>query len=437
MSAMRSGGDRTYWLKALLLVMIWSGVLWAQQSLPDAPQPQNNAPDTQAPLPEAPSASRSTPPPATTPPPPSTTKPPSTPATSPSSAPPGSPPADGVGTLPPGSVPNVPESPRDQLFTLTKNVNFVLVPVTVKDMSGHLVEGLLKNDFSVYEDGNRQNITFFTSDPFPLSAAVVLDLGLPDSVWRKVKDTLPALVGSFSQFDEVALFTYGNTVQKVQDFTGVDATTLAASLRKIRNQTGKMGGAPVVGGPMTGGPSPSVNGRPLDPNVPHVATYPRESSVLNDAILAAATELSKRGPARRKILFVVSDGREVGSANTYNDVLKVLLTRQVIVYAVGVGGGGLPGYRQLEKIRIPGQGYGDILPKYASATGGQVFPEVNQQAIEAAYARVTEEARNQYSIGYTTRATPSSTYRSIEVRVDRPSLRIYARDGYYPLPPGR
>ena len=388
-----------------------------QQQLPEAPQPQNNVPPAPAPSPDT-----------------------ASPASSPEPAAGGTgasePPPHAVTTVKPGTPPALPATPREQLYTLTKAVNFVLVPVTVKDSDDHLVAGLLPKDFSVYEDGERQKVSFFTSDPFPLSAAIVLDLGLANSDWKKVRDTLPALVGAFSQFDEVAIFTYSNVVQKVQDFSGVNAGQLAASLLKLKSQTGVMGGVPVLGGPL-GNSSPSVNGQPVLPNTPAVATYERESHVLNDAIFAAAGELSKRDPTRRKILFVISDGRELGSANKYKDVLRVLLTRQISVYALGVGGGGMPGYRELERIRIPTQGYGDILPKYASATGGQVLPEFGQKAIEDAYALVTEEARNQYTLGYNTAARPAGGYRSIEVRVGRPNLKVFARDGYYSLPPGK
>jgi VWFA-related protein len=394
-----------------------TGKAAAQPQLPDAPQPQSDA--TAPPAPETPIPG-SSPEPAAAP-------------TAPDWTPPGPPPANPITTTKPGTQPSLPLNARDQLYTLTRNVNFVLLPVTIKNSDGHLVEGLVPKDFSVYEDGMRQRISFFTSDPFPLSAAIVLDLGLANTDWKKVRDTLPALVGAFSQFDEVALFTYSNIVQKVQDFSSINANQLAASLHNIKSQSGKQGGAPVVGGPFGGGPS--VNGQPVIPGTPQVATYEKESSVLNDAILAAANELNKREPSRRKLLFVISDGRELGSANKYADVLRVLLTRQISVYAIGVGGGGMPVYRQLEKIRIPGQGYGDILPKYASATGGQVFPEFTQKSIEDAYAQVTEEARNQYTLGYNTIIRPGSGYRSIEVRIDRPGLKVFAKDGYYPLPP--
>ncbi|PYX77612.1 MAG: VWA domain-containing protein, partial [Acidobacteria bacterium] len=139
----------------------------------------------------------------------------------------------------------------------------------------------------------------------------------------------------------------------------------------------------------------------------------------------------------RKIVFVISDGREEGSEAGYSDVLKVLLTNDVSVYALAVDAAAIPGYRTLGSIHIPLFGYGNILGKYVSATGGESFAEFTRDSIESAYARVTEQARNQYTLGYTTRETAASDYRSIEVKVHRPSLEVHAKDGYYPLPPQR
>src|SRR5205823_8764358 len=102
---------------------------------------------------------------------------------------------------------------------IVTNVNQVLVPVMVKDGSGRLVNGLLPRDFSVYEDGKKQKLNFFTTDPFALSAAVIFDTGLPDVALEKVKQTFPALEGAFSQFDEVSIYTYSSAVSKVSDFS--------------------------------------------------------------------------------------------------------------------------------------------------------------------------------------------------------------------------
>jgi hypothetical protein len=112
-----------------------------------------------------------------------------------------------------------------------------------------------------------------------------------------------------------------------------------------------------------------------------------------------------------------------------------------------VEGAAIPLYGKLQqKIRIPKFGYGDILPKYANATGGEITNELSQSAIDGAYARVIGDARNQYTLGYVARATPGSAYRQIEVRVARPGCKssdlrpcvdVTAKDGYYPVPPSR
>lgn len=345
-----------------------------------------------------------------------------------------------ITTVPQGGATQVSDSGYDKLdFQIRTTVNFVSVPVTVKSTSGQLVQGLTVKDFTVLEDDVPQRITFFTSDPFPLSAAIVLDLGMPDQEFAKIRNTLPALIGAFGQFDEISIFTYTNTVAKVQDFTAATNNHLDATIKRLKERrASEGGGVPVTSGPFAQN-NPTINGHPIDPGSPitNRTGSPNQtvSRVLNDAILEAALDLSHRPRARRKVIFVISDGHETGSAASYAEVLKVLLTRQIGVYGIGVGSAAIPVIGQLEKIHVPGTGYGNLLPKYASATGGQLYDELTQSAIENAYARLTEEARNQYTIGYTTRATPSSTHRTIEVRVSRPGLKVYAKEGYYPLPP--
>ena len=401
----------------------------AQQPLPDAPAPQNNAPapPVNFPPPSEPDSSSSGNPEQ-----PANTRPGAQSGeTNPQAPPPGS---QGIKTIPPGSATSTEESGRDQMFSLVKNVSFVSVPVTVKDASegGKLVDGLLQRDFTVLEDGVPQKLTFFTSDPFPLSAAVVIDQGIPDIVLKKVNQTFSALDGSFGPFDEVAVFTYGNTVNQRSDFGNTQRLSIA--LNRIKDDRGQNPGPAQVGGPF--GSGPSTNSKPPVGTNP-VLTAPKESHVLNDAILMAAQALSHRPRENRKIIFVISDGQEFGSRASYAQVLKVLLTDEITVYAIGVSGSAMPLYKQVEKVRIPGFGYSNILPRYANATGGDVLDEVSKESIESAYQRITMEARNQYTLGYNTAQKPSGTYREIEVRVKRPGLQVYAKHGYYPLPPQR
>jgi VWFA-related protein len=339
-----------------------------------------------------------------------------------------------VDTLPPGSRPRSPDDDGTEKFKITVDVNFITVPVTVKDPEGRLVEGLVRKDFAIYEDGVPQNLRLFTSDPFPLSAALVIDQGMSATTMKKVNETLPSIVGAFGPYDEVAVYTYDNNVRQVSDF-GAAGDQLLLTLRRSKRQ-GRTGGVQVIGGPL-GQPGPTVNGRPAEPSGRTVNTPIRETRALNDALLKAALDLSNRERSRRRIIFVISDGQELDSSASYSEVLKVLLSNEIIVYSIGVDAAGIPGLQKIARARIPGLGTSNILPKYVSATGGEYFSELTRAAIERTYARLTEVARNQYTLGYVTRTTPASNYRTIEVRVKRPGLKVYARDGYYPLPPKR
>lgn len=349
------------------------------------------------------------------------------------------PPMPPIKTVPAGSVPKDSETGLDVGFTIHANPTLVLVPVTVKDNEGRLVGGLQPKDFVVLESGQPQKLSFFTSDPFALSAAVIFDTGMADVGLKKVQQTLSALQGSFTQFDEVAVYTYSSTVGQVTDFTGV-GKQLTVALNQVKSYSGANNGPPVTSGPL-GPQGPMVNGLPIDAPVTPVNTPPREARVMNDAILLAARDLSKRDRARRKIIFVISDGRELGSTASFKDTLKVLETQNIIVYAIGVEGAAIPIYDRLQRIHIPktraAMGYSDILPKYVNATGGgTVYGELSEADIERAYANAMGDARYQYTLGYSPKSTIGG-YRDIDVKVRRQNLKVYAKAGYYPLPTPR
>jgi len=338
-----------------------------------------------------------------------------------------------VKTVPPGSSAKQAPSAQEQLYTFTVHPTFVQVPVTVKNRDGRMVDGLLSTDFTVKENGLVQKLSFFSADPFALSVAIVLDTGMSDGDLQKVNQSFSSLVGAFAPYDEVALYTYSGTVSEVSDFTGV-TQRLTAVLNHMKTVRGE-NGPPFLGGPLANGPI--INGVPVGgPPTEPVYTAPKEAHVLNDAILQAALGLRKRDRTRRKIIFVISDGREYGSRASYSDVKRVLLTNEIQVQAVVVGSAALPVYDKLERLHVPRQGYFDILPKYASATGGAQYRELTRNAIEDTYARAMGEARNQYTLGYTPARpkTPTAVaYRNIEVVVHRPGLKVYAKDGYYPV----
>jgi VWFA-related protein len=418
---------------------LFSGTIAAQQQeqskqdIPDAPSASRPFPN----VPPTGHAPQDQPPPNQAPPPPNQAPPTSSAPTEDPVYAPGVAPAPpfNVSTVPAGSVPTERGPGGDELYKIVTNVNQVLVPVMVKDDSGRLVNGLFSRDFSVYEDGKKQNLNFFSSSPFALSAAVIFDTGMPDVAVQKVNQTFSALEGAFSQFDEVSLYTYSTSVTKVTDFAAV-GRRLTAALDSLKTVTGSNNGPPVVSGPM-GPQGPIINGVPVDAGAPRTINPPKEVHVLNDALVAAAVDLRKRDRARRKVIFIITDGREYGSNASYSDTLRVLLSTGIQVYGVAVEGSAIPVYGQLQKLHVPltgsRLGYSNVLPKYANATGGEIFSGFSRDAIETTYARTLGDARNQYTLGYLTHSTPSSTHREIDVHVARPDLKVTAKEGYYPV----
>lgn len=330
--------------------------------------------------------------------------------------------------------------PGTNVYTLpTVGVNFVEVPFTVKEGKGTLVAGLDWRDIRVFEDGVRQHITLFSADPVPLSVAFVIDQSLPEDVMKRVNESLGALQGAFTQYDEIALFTYNNGPQKRTEYTGAQSARINAvierSKTKGREQLMYSGGGPMQ-------QTTNINGRQFDPNTAPVRnsnstfiTIPKEIHTLNDAIDMAARSLADRPKGRRRLIFVVSDGKENGSKAKFKDVVKYLQTNNISVYATLVGDSATYGVSFLDRFHLPYTMRDNLLPQYVAATGGQAISGFRQRAIEDSFNKIAVEVRTQYTVGYyshTRLADPR--FRSIELRVTRPGLDVIAKKGYYPTP---
>ena len=319
------------------------------------------------------------------------------------------------------------------------NVNFVEVPVTVKDSKGTLVAGLTFRDFKVFENETREPLRLFTVDPAPLSIAFVIDQSLTSDVMAKVNNSLGAIQGALTPYDEVAVFSYNNGAQERTGFTGAQSNRLPAVLA-LTKETGSEMLVPVNSGPLAGC-NVRQNGNCVDPNLQpgrsagggSFITIPKEIHTLNDAILAAAKELSTRPKGRRRIIYVISDGKEYGSKATYREVVRYLQTNKIAVYGTLVGDSARWGEGYISRIHLPFTMYDNILVGYAHNTGGTLDSEPSLNGIEKSYAKIAEEARTQYTLGYLShQPIIDGKFRKIDVRVDRPGLEVIAKTGYYP-----
>ena len=395
-----------------------------QNTVPDAPKPQT-LPQLNTITPAAPATPNAIP---------------NAPAAQPDAS------ADVPSSLPSAPAPETPApaqnassgpAPAAHASDIHVNVNFVQVPFTVKDSKGSLVPGLTPRDVRIFENGTQQTIRLFTVDPFPLSVAIVIDQSVTQDTMQKINTSLEALQGAFTPYDEVAVFTYNNGVQQQTGFTGAQSARVTYALQRSKSE----GREPPMGltGPLA--QTTVKNNQAVDPNtngnnnttLQQNLTPPREYHTLNDAILTAAQTVAKAGRGRRRVVYVISDGKEYGSQAKEKEVIRFLQTNQIAVYATVVGDASIPGVGFLDKFHLPLQMRDDVLPRYITATGGQLDPEFRPRSIENSFARLTEQVRTEYTVGYYSREPfIDGKYRSLDVHVLQPNLTVIAKPGYYP-----
>jgi VWFA-related protein len=324
--------------------------------------------------------------------------------------------------------------------TLLVHVYDVNVPFTVKDSKGKLVPGLTGRDVQVFENGVMQRITRFTNEAQPLSVALVIDQSMNFHDMERVNDSLGALQGAFAPYDEVSLFRYNNGPKMVTDFTGAQSARLTQAIEISKGE----GRDPLLAGALSGPMSQTtvVNNMNFDPNTASqrghsgiVLNPPKEQHTLNDAILEAAKALSNRQAGRRRIIYVISDGKEYGSTAKFKDVVKYLQTNEIEVDGTLVGDSSLPLVGYLDRFHLPLTMRDNILPSYANATGGNFDAEFRTGEIEKSFARIVAEVRNRYTLDYITHEPPiDGKYRTLEVKVigHGGDLTILAKKGYWP-----
>ena len=320
-------------------------------------------------------------------------------------------------------IPASQQNPSDSQTTLKFSVNYVFLPVTVKDSEGRLVADLTRSEFRVFDDNVEQRLEFFSAEAFPLSVVVLLDNDLKTKDAEQVESSLSAILGGLSGNDEAFICRFDMNFHPGKGFTR-DQDQLLTELHRTRLSTDR----PDVAGPDPGGPysGPTINGQSaVSPGAPPVAASTviigeKSTKALDDAVYEASQLLKDRGRDRRKIIFLISDG-ENGKTNhyTYDNTVKELLRYGVSVYSLGVGGGFYE--RKFSRLQ-----------SYAHDTGGDVFYAAKRNSLENLYSRVTEQARNQYTLGYNPRGNDKAKdYHSVEVRVRREGLSILTREGYY------
>lgn len=309
----------------------------------------------------------------------------------------------------------------DPQFRIRTRSELVVVPITVKNASGEIVLGKLPEEFRILEDDVEQQISLFSVEAFPLSVVVLLDNGLSQKTAQLLETTAPAIAGGFAESDEVSVMLFDAFPQNLLEFTR-DNDKLYDHLKRVQMSSNfpGQGSRPMTAGPRINQISPEAK----VPTRAETSRVSRGMKHLYDAVYAAGLQLRDRGRDRRKIIFIVSDGgNSPNNEMNFDDTLKLLLSADISVYAIGIG-------TSLPQLRIP-----NPLSRFARDTGGDVFYAASRAELESLFSRVTEQARNQYTLAYAPRGTDrTKEFHSIDVRVKGEGLNVLARDGYYTTP---
>jgi len=312
-----------------------------------------------------------------------------------------------------------PPAPAQQPSTILKiRTEEVLVPVLVRNPSGDPILNLGVKDFKILEDDVEQKITTFTNDPMPLSVVFLVDDDLSQHAAEMVDRSLSAVLGGMAPGDEMAVVLFAQFPRTVADF-GSDQDKLHDVLK--RTDLAHHFSVP-ASETMTLPPTP-LNNQAAEIGVPQQAQIRgRISKDLDDAVLYCAEMLRPRPRERRKLLLIVSDGRNShNNMASYGQAIRALLSADVSVYGVGVS------EAVLDRKRA-------AIGRYVDATGGDIFYAAGRNSLEEHYTHILDESRNRYTLAYSPQGTDrSKEFHEIEVRVERPGLRVRARDGYYVL----
>lgn len=280
-------------------------------------------------------------------------------------------------------------SDRGRTPPIRAEVNLVLVPVTVTDRHGAYVGGLTKDSFTVLEEKVAQPILSFASEEAPCSLGLVFDVsGSMKGKIAAAYQSAGELLRHGNLSDDAFLMTFADGPEMRQGFS--DAFhQLADRLRLVK---------------------------------------PGGRTALVDAVYLG---LNRMRPARhsRRALILITDGIENHSRYSKPELLSYAREADVQVHSIGIYDPPatmkpIELAREREALRL--------LEDLAKATGGlHLVARNNEEGVRAA-TRIAEALRHQYLLGYQPPAAGDARWRRIQVKLDVPNTRVYARSGYYP-----
>ena len=288
-------------------------------------------------------------------------------------------------------------TPRPPVFEA--GIEVINLNVSITDSRGQYVTGLTRDDFAVFEDGVKQEISIFAHENLPISMALMVDTS------ASMDDKLPAARTAGKRFvrtlrpqDMAQVMQFNDRSTVLQDFTA-DHAALEAAFDRTE-----------ASGP----------------------------TALHNALYVALKDLAKQksagGALRRRALVLLSDGEDTASLVSDDQVMELARKTEINIYAISLRAKTAP-----DRNRLKFSQAAHLLTTLTQDTGGQAHFPNSLSELEAVYDRIAEELRTQYSLGYVSSNKRSDgKWRRIVVRVPaRDDLRVRHKLGYYGVPAAR
>ena len=287
-------------------------------------------------------------------------------------------------------------TPDAQQPVFKSGIDMVPLTVTVTDGSGKFVRGLTGDDFTIYEDGVAQPLSFFASENVPVDVALVIDTSasmrgdLP-----LVKAAATGLVRALGPTDRGAVVEVSDRASIAQAFTG-DRAQLEQALQTV-TATG--------------------------------------STALYDGLYVVLREFGRERKSmpqvRRQVLVLLSDGLDNKSRLSFDDVQDAARREAVSVYVIAMRGDAAKVARSAQAAPVLNAEY--AMHTVARESGGRLFTPKLVAELPAIYGAIARELESQYELGYTpARSGGDGAYRRVTVQVsERAKARARTRAGYY------
>ena len=288
---------------------------------------------------------------------------------------------------------------KNKEYTITMNVNEVVLHATVVDKKGHMVNDLKQGDFRVFEDGAPQTLNHFSHADVPVTMGIVID---DSGSMRSKREAVNAAALIFAKTsnpqDQVFVVNFNDVYYL--DTPGDFANTiedLKSALDKIDSRGG---------------------------------------TALRDAVIASLDHL-KLGNRDKKILLVITDGEDNASRYTFEELMERAQKSNAVIYTVGLLGS--EETSDLFKIR-GGEAHraAKVLKELADATGGECYFPRSLDEVDSTCRQIARDIRNQYTLVYRpTNLRKDGSFRSIRVEAFEPhsknKLVVRTRPGYFAL----